>query len=115
MIQADLIATLERPIPFDGPSASWAGLIIGELEIFIKAGCAGLRPRRHVSEEAGQVAPIEDLKPRPCGESGAQLQILKGVLFEIGGGEPIQPLREKEVKFDGAAAVSNDEFPLLSP
>jgi hypothetical protein len=39
--------------------------------------------------------------------------VLKGVLFEIGGSEPIQTFREKKVKFDGASAVSNDEVPAV--
>jgi hypothetical protein len=55
------------------------------------------------------------LKSWARGDGGAQLQILKGVLFEISGGESIQPFREKEVKFDGAAVVANNEVAPLSP
>ncbi|MCE3225161.1 MAG: hypothetical protein K0S58_3341 [Nitrospira sp.] len=36
---------------------------------------------------------------------------MKGVLLEVGG--PIQPFREKEVKFDGATVVANDKVPAI--
>lgn len=54
--------------------------------------------------------------PVSSGDTGTQLHILKGVLFENKRRQkPIQPFREKEVKFDGTAAVANDELPPLSP
>ena len=81
VVQTDLISAPEGPIPFDGPSTSRAGLIVGALEVFIEIGGAGFCPERHVLEEACQVAPIEELIARPRGEGGAQLQILKGVLL----------------------------------
>ncbi len=52
--------------------------------------------------------------PRLYGESGAQFQILKGVLFEGGGGKRIQPFREKEVKFDDARLFAAMRVPRLS-
>ena len=110
VVQANLVTAPERPIPFDGPSAPRAGFVVGEFEIFIEVGRAGFRPERHILEDSRQVTAVEELIAGTGRECGAQFQVLKGVLLEVGRREPIQPLRQKEVKFDGPAAVSHDEI-----
>jgi hypothetical protein len=109
VVQADLVAAPERPIPFHGPSTSSAGFIVGELKIFVEVGGARFRPEGHILEEACQVAAVEELIARTGSEGGAQLQVLEGILFEIRRREPIQTFREEEVKLDGAAAVPYDQ------
>jgi hypothetical protein len=78
--------------------------------IFIEVGRAGFRPERHILEDSRQVTAVEELIAGTGRECGAQFQVLKGVLLEVGRREPIQPLRQKEVKLDGPAAVSHDEI-----
>jgi hypothetical protein len=44
VIERDLIPSVQRPVPFDRPSASGAGLVVSHFKILIKISGAGLCP-----------------------------------------------------------------------
>lgn len=113
VVQADLVTAPERPIPFDGPSATRAGFVVGDFEILVEVRRTGFRPERHVLEDPAQVTTVEELIAGTGGERRAQFQVLKGVLLEVGRREPVQPLRQKKVKLDGSAAVSHDQIAVI--
>ena len=99
----------ERPIPFHRHARADARLVVCHAEIFIEVGDAGFAVERHVFEDAGEVSPFDELIAGTSCERGSHLQILKAVVFEVGGGEPVEPFGNKEVELDRPARVSSNQ------
>ena len=99
----------EWPVPLQGHACAKTRLVVSRAEIFIEVGYPGFGVEGHIFEDAGEVSPFDELIAGSGGEGGSHLQILEAIVFEIGGGEPVEPFGKKEVELDRPARVSSNK------